>query len=391
MLFNAAEFIFIPESESFLAIMKVPLLDLKAQYAPLREEMLSSVERVFDSQQFILGSEVQALEEEIARYSQTTHAIGCASGSDALLLALMALNVKSGDEVITTPYSFFATVSSITRLGAKAIFVDIDPETYNLNVDQIEAAITENTKAIMPVHLFGQCADMDALIEISERRSIPLVEDAAQAIGAEDKGRRAGSMSAIGCLSFYPSKNLGAAGDGGMMTTNDDALAQQLKILRVHGGERRYYHRVVGINSRLDALQAVVLRIKLPHLDSWSEGRIRNAARYDQLFNEAELNEFVTLPSARENIRHIYNQYVIRAQRRDELKEFLAQEGVGTDIYYPVPLHLQECFEFLGYKEGDLPEAERASRETLALPIYPELTEEQQQYVVEMIEKFYRT
>jgi dTDP-4-amino-4,6-dideoxygalactose transaminase len=370
--------------------MKVPLLDLKAQYAPLREEMLSSVERVFDSQQFILGSEVQALEEEVARYSQTTRAIGCASGSDALLLALMALNVKGGDEVITTPYSFFATVSSITRLGAKAVFVDIDPETYNLNVDQVEAAITEKTKAIMPVHLFGQCADMDALIEISERHRIPIVEDAAQAIGAEDRGRRAGSMSAIGCFSFYPSKNLGGAGDGGMMTTNDDALAQQLKILRVHGGERRYYHRVVGVNSRLDALQAAVLRVKLPHLDSWSEGRMRNAARYNQLFNEAELSEFVTLPSARENVRHIYNQYVIRAQRRDELKEFLGQEGVGTDVYYPVPLHLQECFEFLGYKEGDLPEAERAARETLALPIYPELSEEQQQYVVEMVGEFYR-
>lgn len=371
--------------------MKVPLLDLKAQYAPLREEMLVTVERVFDSQYFVLGPEVQALEEEIAAYSQTKHAIGCASGSDALLLALMALGVKEGDEVITTPYSFFATVSSITRLGAKAVFVDIDPKTYNMDVSQIENAITENTKAIMPVHLYGQCADMDALIEISERRRIPLVEDAAQAIGSEDNGQRAGNMSAIGCFSFYPSKNLGGAGDGGMMTTNDDELAYMLRILRVHGGERRYYHRVVGLNSRLDALQAAVLRVKLPHLDGWSDARVRNAKRYNDLFNEAELTEFVTLPFERESVRHIYNQYVIRTpERRDELKEFLAENGVGTDIYYPVPLHLQECFQFLGYKENDLPESERAAKETLALPIYPELTDEQQQYVVEKIMTFYR-
>lgn len=373
--------------------MKVPLLDLKAQYAPLREEMLATVERVFDSQYFVLGPEVQALEEEIAAYSQTKHAIGCASGSDALLLALMALDVKEGDEVITTPYSFFATVSSITRLGAKAVFVDIDPKTYNIDVSQIENAITEKTKAIMPVHLYGQCANMDALIEISERRKIPIVEDAAQAIGSEDGGRRAGNMSAIGCFSFYPSKNLGGAGDGGMMTTNDDELAYMLRILRVHGGERRYYHRVVGLNSRLDALQAAVLRVKLPHLDGWSEGRIRNAKRYNDLFNEAELTQVVALPFERENVRHIYNQYVIRVlqERRDELKEFLAENGVGTDIYYPVPLHLQECFRFLGYKEGDLPEAEKAAKETLALPIYPELTEEQQHYVVEKIGAFFRT
>lgn len=371
--------------------MKVPLLDLKAQYTPLRDEMLAKVESVFDSQYFVLGSEVQALEEEIAAYSQTKHAIGCASGSDALLLALMALNVKEGDEVITTPYTFFATVSSITRLGAKAVFVDVDPETYNLNASQIENVITEKTKAIMPVHLYGQCADMDALIEISERRNIPLVEDAAQAIGSEDNERRAGNMSAIGCFSFYPSKNLGGAGDGGMMTTNDDELAYMLRILRVHGGERRYYHRVVGLNSRLDALQAAVLRVKLPHLDNWSEARQRNAKRYNNLFNEAELTEFVSTPFERENIRHIYNQYVIRVSRRDELKEFLAKNGVGTDIYYPVPLHLQECFAFLGYKEGDFPEAEKAAKETLALPIYPELTEEQQHYVVEKIGEFYRS
>lgn len=379
----------LPRTKTKMIKMKVPLLDLKAQYAPLREEMLAKVGQVFDSQMFVLGSEVQALEEEVAAYSQTKHAIGCASGSDALLLALMALGVKEDDEVITTPYSFFATVSSITRLGAKAVFVDIDPRTFNLDVTQIENAITEKTKAIMPVHLYGQCADMDALIEISERRNIPLVEDAAQAIGSEDNGRRAGNMSAIGCFSFYPSKNLGGAGDGGMMTTNDDDLAYMLRILRVHGGEHRYYHRVVGLNSRLDALQAAVLRVKLPHLDSWSDARVKNAERYNTLFKERGLADYISLPFLRDNVRHIYNQYVIRTPRRDELKEFLAVNGIGTDIYYPVPLHLQECFAFLGYKEGNLPESERAAKETLALPIYPELTIEQQEYVVDKVKEFY--
>lgn len=384
------KFFMIPKlSKSKNTEMKVPLLDLKAQYAPLREEMLAKVGQVFDSQMFVLGSEVQALEEEVAAYSQAKHAIGCASGSDALLLALMALGVKEDDEVITTPYSFFATVSSITRLGAKAVFVDIDPKTYNIDVSKVENAITDKTKAIMPVHLYGQCADMDALIEISERRNIPLVEDAAQAIGSEDNGRRAGNMSAIGCFSFYPSKNLGGAGDGGMMTTNDDELAYMLRILRVHGGERRYYHRVVGLNSRLDALQAAVLRVKLPHLDSWSDARVKNAESYNTLFKETGLADYITLPFLRENVRHIYNQYVIRAPRRDELKEFLAVNGIGTDIYYPVPLHLQECFAFLGYKEGNLPESERAAKETLALPIYPELAIEQQEYVVEKVKEFY--
>lgn len=384
------KFFMIPKlSKSKNTEMKVPLLDLKAQYAPLREEMLAKVGQVFDSQMFVLGSEVQALEEEVAAYSQAKHAIGCASGSDALLLALMALGVKDDDEVITTPYSFFATVSSITRLGAKAVFVDIDPKTYNIDASKVENAITDKTKAIMPVHLYGQCADMDALIEISERRNIPLVEDAAQAIGSEDNGRRAGNMSAIGCFSFYPSKNLGGAGDGGMMTTNDDELAYMLRILRVHGGERRYYHRVVGLNSRLDALQAAVLRVKLPHLDSWSDARVKNAESYNTLFKETGLADYITLPFLRENVRHIYNQYVIRTPRRDELKEFLAVNGIGTDIYYPVPLHLQECFAFLGYKEGNLPESERAAKETLALPIYPELTIEQQEYVVEKVKEFY--
>lgn len=370
--------------------MKVPLLDLQAQYAPLRDEMRAAVERVMESQQFVLGPDVKALEEEIAQYSRVKHAISCASGSDALLLALMALNVGAGDEVITTPYSFFATAGSIARLGARPVFVDIESRTYNLNPALVEDAITERTRAIMPVHLFGQCAEMDAFLEISERRGIPLIEDAAQAIGAEDGGRRAGAMSAVGCFSFYPTKNLGGAGDGGMMVTSDDALAERLRILRVHGGAMKYHHSVVGINSRLDTLQAAVLRVKLPHLDQWSDARATNAARYEKFFTDAGLCERVTLPSVRDSVRHIYNQYVIRVgEHRDALVEILKQEGVSTEVYYPVPLHMQECFNYLGYTEGDKAQAERAARETLALPIYPELSAEQQELVVAVIQRFF--
>lgn len=370
--------------------MKVPLLDLSEQHAALRPEIEAAIRRVLDANAFILGGEVRAFEEEAAVYCETKHAIGCASGSDALLLAMMALDVKPGDEVITTPYSFFATVSAITRLGATPVFVDIDPATYNLDVSQIEAKITEKTKAIQPVHLFGQCADMKALREISEKHGIPLVEDAAQAIGAEEDGGRAGAMSAVGCFSFYPSKNLGGMGDGGLMTTNDDDLAEKLFALRVHGAAKRYHHKWVGLNSRLDGFQGAVLRVKLPHLDSWSDKRKANAVRYRELFTDAGLTEQITLPVERENVRHIYNQFVIRVpNRRDELREFLTANDVGTDVYYPIPLHLQECFAYLGYREGDLPESERASRETLALPIYPELKEEQQDYVVKEIAKFF--
>lgn len=371
--------------------MNVPLLDLHAQYEGLREEMRAAVERVMESQQFILGPEVAELEKEIAAYSRVRHAIGCANGSDALLLALMALDVKEGDEVITTPYSFFATASAVTRLGARPVFVDIDPQTYNIDAGRIEAAMTERTRAVMPVHLYGQCAEMRAIREFCERHGVSVVEDAAQAIGADDGEERAGGMSAIGCFSFYPSKNLGGAGDGGMMTTNDDALAERLRLLRVHGGERRYYHSVVGINSRLDALQAAILRVKLPRLDSWSDARAARAARYNQLFTDAGLTEELTLPFVREGVRHIYHQYVIRAQERDRLFEHLKEHGVGTDIYYPVPLHLQECFGYLGHGAGDFPEAERAARETLALPVYPELKDEQQQYVVDVIRRFYHS
>jgi len=371
--------------------MKVPLLDLTEQNQVLRPEIEAALGRVLDTNGFILGAEVAELEKELAAYCGTKHAIGCASGTDALLLALMAFDIGADDEVITTPYSFFATVSSITRLGAKPVFVDIDPKTYNLDVSQIESKITERTKAIQPVHLYGQCADMTELRKISEKYDIPLVEDAAQAIGAEENGVRAGAMSEIGCFSFYPSKNLGGMGDGGFMTTGDDALAHKLNALRVHGSFERYYHKWVGLNSRLDGFQGAVLRVKLPHLDSWSDARKANADYYRQLFTDAGLTEQIILPFERENVRHIYNQFVIRVpERRDELRRFLTENEIGTDIYYPVSLHLQECFEYLGYKKGDFPESERASRETLAIPIFPELKREQQECVVEKIEEFFQ-
>jgi dTDP-4-amino-4,6-dideoxygalactose transaminase len=371
--------------------MKVPLLDLKEQNDALRPEIEAALGKVLDTNGFILGSEVAALEKELAEYCGTKHAIGCASGTDALLLALMAFDITYGDEVITTPYSFFATVSSITRLGAKPVFVDIDPRTYNLDVSQIEAKITERTKAIQPVHLYGQCADMEALRKISEKYGIPLVEDAAQAIGAEENGVRAGAMSEIGCFSFYPSKNLGGMGDGGFMTTNDNEIAHKLFALRVHGSFERYYHKWIGLNSRLDGFQGAVLRIKLPHLDSWSDNRKANADYYRQLFSDAGLTEQIMLPYERENVRHIYNQFVIRVpEKRDELRKFLNENEIGTDVYYPVSLHLQECFEYLDYKKGDFPESEKASRETLAIPIFPELKKEQQEFVVEKIAEFFK-
>ncbi len=374
--------------------LSVPLLDLRAQFEALRDELLAAAARVIESQAFILGPEVEALETEIARYSQTRYAVGCASGSDALLLALMALDVKAGDEVVTTPYSFFATAGSIARLGAIPRFADIDERTYNIDPAKIEEAITEKTRALMPVHLYGQCAEMDALQEIASRRGVMLIEDAAQAVGAEDLARaRAGSMSAIGCFSFYPTKNLGGAGDGGMLTTGDEELARRLKRLRVHGGETKYHHSEVGINSRLDALQAAVLRVKLPHLDRWSEARAAHAALYNRLFVEAGLVGEIELPFERAGVRHIYNQYVIRVRgegRRDALIEHLKRARIGTEVYYPVPLHLQQCFRYLGYKEGDFPVAESAARETLALPIYPELSEEQQGHVVASVRDFFQ-
>jgi dTDP-4-amino-4,6-dideoxygalactose transaminase len=370
--------------------MKVPLLDLSIQHQNLREELRQAINGVMDSQQFILGSEVTALEHELAEYCHSKFAIGCASGSDALLLALMALDIYPGDEIITTPFSFFATVSAITRLGAKPVFIDIDPQTYNLDVSRIEEKITDRTRAIMPVHLFGQCADMKELMRIAGKNGIPVIEDAAQAIGSEEDGVRAGSMGAIGCFSFYPSKNLGAAGDGGLLTAQNEEVARKLHMLRVHGAEKTYQHQYVGINSRLDSLQAAILLVKLRELDSWTEARQKNAAFYRELFGDYYLDDRVVLPLERKNMRHIYNQFVIRVPgKRDELKTFLLEKGVGTAIYYPISLHVQECFAFLGGKEGDLPESERASAETLALPIFPELTESQLEYVVEKIAEFY--
>ncbi len=369
---------------------QVPLLDLKMQYDSLRTELRAAIERVFDSLQFVLGPEVSALETELAQYSQTQHAIGCGSGSDAVLLALMALDIKTGDEVITTPFTFFATGGAIARTGARPVFVDIDPSTYNIDPARIAAAITPRTRAIMPVHLYGQCAEMDAINEIAAPHELPIIEDAAQAIGAEDAGRRAGSMGRIGCFSFYPSKNLGAAGEAGLLTTNDAALATRLRALRVHGGATEYMHEEVGFNSRLDAIQAAILRVKLPHLDNWSQARRAKAESYTLLLTNARLPFQLTPPFIRPNVRHIFHQYVVRvaAAHRDALMAHLRTHGVGTKVYYPVPLHLQECFRYLGYKEGDCPETERAARETFALPLYPELTVQQQQYVVEMLSRF---
>ena len=369
--------------------MNVPLLDLQAQYVSLRDDLRQAVDRVMSSQRFVLGDEVRGLENSIAGYCQTKHAVGCASGSDALLLALMALDVKAGDEVITTPFSFFATAACIARLGARPVFVDIDPRTYNIDPSQVADAVTARTRVIMPVHLYGQCAPMDPLLDIGKRRGIPVVEDAAQAIGATDSGRPAGSMGSIGCFSFYPTKNLGGAGDGGIATTNDDELAARLRRLRAHGGSNEYEHEEVGINSRLDELQAAVLRVKLPSLDRWSDERATKAALYSKLLSEADLSFPLVTPEVRADGRHIFHQYVIRVPgNRDALMEHLKARGIGTKVYYPIPLHLQTCFNYLGYREGQFPETESAAKETFALPAYPELTDEQQVYVVESIKSF---
>lgn len=368
----------------------VPLLDLKAQLAPIREEIRAAVDRVIDSQQFILGPEVEALEREIAGYAGCAHAVGVSSGTDALLLALMALGVGPGDEVVTTPYSFFATAGSIVRLGARPVYVDIDPASFNIDASRVEVAITPRTKVIMPVHLFGQVADMVPILDIAERRGIPIVEDAAQAIGAEWRGRRAGSLGQMGCFSFFPSKNLGGFGDGGMVTTSDPALAEKLRILRNHGAKPKYHNKFVGGNFRLDALQAAVLRVKLLHLDSWTRRRQENAALYRRLFREAGVGPArVRLPEELPSRRHIYNQFVIRCDRRDALMAHLKEHGVGSEVYYPVPMHLQECFAAQGGKPGHFPEAERAARESLAIPIYPELSDAMQSTVVRAIAGFF--
>jgi dTDP-4-amino-4,6-dideoxygalactose transaminase len=371
--------------------MKVPLLDLKAQYTTIRDEIEPVVREVFESQYFIMGPQVKTFEKEVADYCGVKHGIGCASGTDALLLALMALGVGPGDEVITTPYTFFATGGSVARLGARQVYCDIKADTFNIDPDLIEALITPRTKAIIPVHLYGLVAEMDRINEIAGRHGIPVIEDAAQAIGAASPQGNAGTLGTIGCFSFFPSKNLGGAGDGGMMVTNDDELAEQMNILRVHGSKPKYYHKVVGINSRLDTLQAAVLSVKLRHLNGWSAKRGQNAARYNKLFTIKGLSgQAVITPVIPAGYTHIFNQYVIRVHDRDRLRDHLTANGIGTEIYYPVPLHLQECFASLGYHPGSMPISEEAAETTLALPIYSELTPDMQEYVVDTIAAFYR-
>ncbi len=365
--------------------MTVKLLDLVPQYESVRDEIRAAMDEVLSTQQFILGPRVAELETAVASYCAAEHAVGVASGSDAILLALMALGIGEGDEVVTTPYTFFSTVSSITRLGARPVFADIDPRTYNVDPALVAKALTPKTRVILVVHLYGQTAEMDPIMEAAGARGIPVVEDACQSIGALYRGKSAGAIGAAGCLSFFPSKNLGGFGDGGMVVTGDGALAEKIRMLRVHGSREKYHHDLVGINSRLDALQAAVLLVKMRHLEGWHEARRRNAAYYDRRLREIE---GITIPYVEPHSRSVYNQYVIRARRRDELRAFLGAQGIGTEVYYPVPLHLQRCFSFLGGAPGDFPRSEAAARETLALPIYPELAREQQDYVVSRIREF---
>ena len=361
--------------------MKVPLLDLKSQYGAIKSEIEAAIADVLESQHFILGPQVENCEKAIAAYSQCQYGIGVSSGSDALLACLMAENVGPGDEVLTTPYTFFATAGAIARVGAVPVFVDIDPYSYNLDTTQLRSHITRRTRAIIPVHLYGQIADMDAVLAVAQEYGLIVIEDAAQAIGAERNGRRAGSMGHYGCFSFFPSKNLGGAGDGGMVVTNDPVRADKLRCLRSHGSKPKYYHRVIGGNFRLDTIQAAIVCAKLPYLDTWTAARQHNAKRYNDMLSGAGLP--VALPVV--TGRHIFNQYVIRVSRRDDLQTYLQTNAIGTEVYYPVPLHLQNCFDYLGYSVGQFPESERAAKETLALPIYPELTEEQADFVVQCI------
>ena len=364
----------------------MPLLDLKAQYASIKDDIDAAVAGVVSSQRFVLGPAVEACEEEMARYCGCAHAVGVSSGTDALLAALMAESVGPGDEVITTPFTFFSTAGAVARLGAVPVFVDIDPVTFNIDPRDIEARVTERTRAVVPVHLFGQMAEMDPVMEIAERHDLVVVEDAAQAVGAERGGSRAGSLGHYGCFSFFPSKNLGGYGDGGMVTTQDEGRAARLRAIRVHGEARQYHHHVVGGNFRLDALQAAVVSAKLPYLDAWSDARARNAARYARFFGEmpARIRRRVRLPQAVAD-RHVFNQFVIRVPNRDQVRDDLAAAGIGCAVYYPVPLHLQRCFSGLGYARGDLPESEQAADEVLALPVYPELSEAAVRYVAEAV------
>ncbi len=369
--------------------MTVPLLDLQAQFAPIRQPILDAIARVADSQRFIMGPEVEAFEREVALVTDTKHAIGVSSGTDAVLAALMALGVGPGDEVVTSTFSFFATAGCIARLGARPVLVDIEPDSFNMDIVAAARACTAKTRVLLPVHLFGQSADMSAVLALADEYKLKVIEDAAQAIGASDHGGVVGGIGDLGCFSFFPSKNLGAFGDAGLVTTNNDALAHRVRLLRNHGMEPKYFHAIVGGNFRLDALQAAVLRVKLPHLPAWTEARRANAARYRQMFADAGLTSVVVMPAERPDRRHVYNQFVIRVPDRDGLKRHLEANGVGTEIYYPVPFHLQECFAYLGYKPGAFPHAEKAAAEVLALPIYPELKPEQQQYVVDQIAAYF--
>ena len=369
----------------------VPLIDMQRQYLPLKEQIAAALGAVCASGQFVLGPECERLEKELADYCHVAHAVGCASGSDALLLALMACGVGPGDEVLMPSYTFFATASAAWRLGARPVFVDIEPLHFNLDTSLLNAHVTPATKAIIPVHLYGQCAEMGPIFDLARRHSLAVIEDACQAVGAEYQGRRAGSLGDIGCLSFYPTKNLGGCGDGGMLLTERAELAEKLRLLRGHGMQPRYYHQVVGINSRLDSLQATVLRVKLPHLEEWTRLRQINAGRYSELFVASGLDRVLQLPAAGANQRHVWNQYIVRVPdgRRDALREHLKQAKIGTEVYYPVPLHEQECFRRLGYEKGSLPQSEKAARETLALPIFPELTAGEQSLVIDEIARFF--
>ncbi len=385
--------------------LTVPLLDLKPQYHALKDELDAAMLKVAESQYFILGPATRALEERVAAYCGARHGIGISSGTDALLVALMALDIGAGDEVVTSPYTFFATGGTIARVGARPVFVDIDPATFNISIKLLEDFLASScerkadglynratggrVRALMPVHLYGQSADMDPLMALARKYDLRVIEDAAQAIGSEYAGgRRVGSIGDVGCLSFFPTKNLGAFGDAGMCVTNDDALAAKIRMLRVHGMEPKYYHALIGGNFRIDEIQAAVLAVKLGHLDSWHEGRQRNAAFYDKAFKAAGLAGTVTLPARQQGYRHIFNQYVIRVPKRDALRAYLSECGIGTEVYYPVPLHMQECFAYLGHQASDFPESARAAQETLALPIFPELSEEQLQHVVDSIRAF---
>jgi dTDP-4-amino-4,6-dideoxygalactose transaminase len=368
--------------------MKIQMLDLSEQYQSMRDEIIQKLDEVMSSSRFILGDNVKQLESDIAKYSNVKHGIGVGNGSDAIHIALQAVGVGKGDEVITTPFTFFATAGSIARTGAKPVFVDIDPVTFNIDPEKIETAITPRTKAIVPVHLYGQMADMDPIVAIAQKYNLAIIEDAAQAIGAKYKGKTVGEMGTAATYSFFPTKNLGAYGDGGMIVTNDDDVAEKCRVIRVHGSKPKYYHRVLGYNSRLDELQAAILNVKFPHLNRWSEERRKRAAYYTERLNE-KLNEIIQTPVEKEENYHVFHQYTLRVPKRDELQQYLKEQGIATMIYYPLPLHLQPVFKDLGYKEGDFPEAEKAAKEALSLPMYPELKHEEQDYVIEKIIEFY--